>query len=79
MKTYLASFEEALRTHGIDLPGKPITCDRFTRWGKNQRYSAKRIGDGVYFHDFTEQISDIIWFPGRESLLTSAQIKERAS
>ncbi len=76
MNQLYPSFEQALQANSIPLPNKPFTHNKFTRWGKNNRYSAKLIGDGGYFHDYNMS-ETFTWFPDIETPLTDEQIQVR--
>lgn len=74
-----SSFEEAIQANSIPLPNKPLSHNHFSRWGKNNRYSAKLICDGFYCHDFTDEAPDIIWFPNPDKPLTDTELKKRTA
>ncbi len=70
-------FNEFFVEYNIPAPQKPITSNGFTRWGKNNRYSAIRLGnDGIYFEDFASDIKES-WFPKNNATLSPKEIKQR--
>ncbi len=77
IKKEFSNLIEAMVDDGIPVPNKAIGYDRFTRWGKNNRYSAKYIGDGGVYRDWREGDSRF-WFPTSSKPLTSAEKKQRS-
>lgn len=58
---------EFFYTNQIPAPPRPIVQNRFTRWGKNLRYSAMQLGmDGLYFEDFVTGRKEV-WFPNNKT------------
>ncbi|MBS0236209.1 MAG: hypothetical protein JSS50_02595 [Proteobacteria bacterium] len=68
------SFEECLSMHGIPQPPRPIVHGRFTRWGPKNRYYAIRVGDGIHFGDWGNDI-EYTWFPQRDKPFADAERK----
>jgi putative DNA primase/helicase len=69
-------FENFFNKYNIPIPSKPLSDDKFTRWGKNNRYSAIMLGiDGLYFEDFKTGIKEH-WFPNAE-LMSKEEITLR--
>lgn len=70
------TIDHAFLQWGIPLPPKPLEHNRFTRWGKNGRYSATRLDEGVYVEDFVTG-EKLHWFPeDKKTTLTPKKRKE---
>lgn len=68
--------EQALSQHSITYPNKPVLADRFTRWGENARYYAKRFDNGFIFGDWSKDINEVC-FDNKGSKLTPEEIRQR--
>lgn len=67
---------DALKAEGIPLPQEIVTCEKFTRWGKHERFWAKAVGDGFIFGDFSKALSRTV-FPKTRGKLSSSFIAIR--
>lgn len=64
----ITSFENALAYYGIPYSPKQLVNGKFIRWGKNDRYWARKIENGYLFGDYVAGLSTC-WFPdARERL-----------
>ncbi|MCE3232430.1 MAG: primase 2 (PriCT-2) family [Rickettsiaceae bacterium] len=70
-------FEQFFAERNVPLPQNPIESGDFTRWGKNNRYSAIQLGDdGIHFEDFASDIKED-WFPKSLHTLSPQEIEQR--
>lgn len=69
------SLEEAIAAILFEPCTKLIEEGRFTRWGKNKRYYATRIGEGGYFGNWAMGTNHN-WFPDNKHL-SKAELRER--
>ena len=65
-----------LAQYHIEQPQRPKQSGGFMRWGKDNRYWAKDIGEGFIFGDYVSGISESI-FPQRPTALTPEEIRKR--
>lgn len=72
----ITSFENALAYYDIPYPPKPIADARFTRWGNNGRYWARKVDNGYIFGDFVVGLSTY-WFPDARKRLPYEEYLER--
>lgn len=67
---------DALKAEGIPLPQEIVTREKFTRWGKHERFWAKAVGDGFIFGDFSKALSRTV-FPKAHGKLSPSFIAIR--
>lgn len=67
---------EGLVQYHIEQPQHPKQSGGFMRWGKDNRYWSKDIGEGFIFGDYIQGVSDSI-FPKQSTALTHEEIRKR--
>lgn len=67
---------EGLVQYGIEQPNHSKPSNGFMRWGKDNRYWAKDVGEGFVFGDYVEGISENI-FLKQATPLTPEEIRKR--
>lgn len=67
---------DALRAEGIPLPQEIVTREKFTRWGKHERFWAKAVRNGFIYGDFSKALSKSV-FPKMQGKLPSSFIEVR--
>ena len=67
---------KGLAQYHIEQPQHPKQSGGFMRWGKDNRYWAKDIGEGFRFGDYVQGISESI-FAQRSTALTPKEIRKR--
>lgn len=67
-----SSYEEAMQFLGMPLPTQKLSHSKFVRWGRNSRYWAILVGDGVCFGDHGGEKSS--WFPKGNNKLLMVEI-----
>lgn len=67
---------KGLAQYHIEQPQHPKQSGGFMRWGKDNRYWAKDIGEGFIFGDYVQGISESI-FAQRSTALTPKEIRKR--
>lgn len=60
---------EGLERYGVAIPLNFKSSSRFIRWGKNNRYWAKEVGEGYIFGDFVSGIKSCVFPGGRKPTL----------
>lgn len=72
------TFPEALREYNIPLPNELIEETRFTKWGKNNCYWAKKIApDVIIFGDWSQGISKIWSLPNSPQISSPKKLEEQ--
>jgi putative DNA primase/helicase len=72
------SFEQTLADAGIEnIPIIQLNPNKFQRFGKDQKYSARYDGSFGYFKDWSGEFPEILWFSeASRSMLTFAERKK---
>lgn len=65
----LKLLREELERYGIAIPLNFKSSNRFIRWGKNNRYWAREVGEGYVFGDFASGIKSYIFPDSRKANL----------
>lgn len=73
-----SNFITALHNHGMNLPKHEIAAGKFTRWGKNKIYWAKKVGDGYIFGNHSDKNNfSSYWFPRADADLSEEELLQR--